>query len=144
MWGDAGIGFDLVTTLDVDPPGSDTRIVRVADYPDWIRGVRAVTSADELAWRVVGPGETPWRLEVARGSTDRELAVRWRADRCRIDWRLEVRTGEAFGTTGPWLSPSTPDSAGCPADPVIRAIILTFDRPIDLDTVGTSGNTSGG
>jgi hypothetical protein len=142
VWGGAGSGVDLATTIDVDPPGSDTRIVEVVDYSRWVLGVRALAAADDLGWRAVGPDDAGWRLEIARGSTPHELAVRWHGYRCQTDWKLSVRRDPPLA--GPWVSPSAQSIEGCEEDRISRAVVLTFDRPIDLDTVTTNDNTSGG
>ncbi|MDQ3127522.1 MAG: hypothetical protein M3Q66_03570, partial [Chloroflexota bacterium] len=143
IWNGAGSRVDLVTTIDVDPPGGDTRIVEVVDYSRRVLNVRAATAGDLLRWQPVGPEAAGWRLDIATGSTSRELAVRWHANRCQTDWELHVRVDGGFGP-GPFVLPTTMGLEACAEDPVARAIVLAFDRPIDLDTVTTSDNTSGG
>ncbi|MDQ3127036.1 MAG: hypothetical protein M3Q66_01065, partial [Chloroflexota bacterium] len=91
IWHGAGSRVDLATTIDVDPPGGDTRIVEVVDYSRRVLSVRAATDGDHLRWQPVGPEAAGWRLEIATGSTSRELAVRWHANRCQTDWELHVR-----------------------------------------------------
>ena len=128
---------DLATTLDVGPFGKHTREIRVYDYDQWIVSVRRATAADNLNWRPTSQerdGRTP--LEVARGPSDREVGVRWKGAACAPDWRVLVTVHPDLADPGPWIQAQTfGDGCDNPTEMVTRALIITFDRPIDLNRV---------
>jgi hypothetical protein len=135
---------DLATTLDAGPFGANTRIVQVYDYDDLIASVRPATGADQLTWQRINPGRDGI-VQIARGANDHEVAIRWTGGACDLHWRLLVDLQPASATPGPWIQPMSFDGY-CPANPVLRAVILTFKEPIDLRALrsivpGSNGNT---
>ena len=132
-------GLDLATTIDVELPaiGAGRGTVEIADHIGSIVTARAVSPDDYQGWKPVGPAEG-WWLEIAPGSAPHELAIRWKGNRCDTTWELTV-------LAGPWLDLSWPSVDGCaPTDGTPRAIVLTFDHPIDFGRVTANDNTSGG
>lgn len=127
---------DLATTIDVGPFGEHTREIRVYDYGQLIVSVRRATAADHLTWRPTNP-KRDGIVEVARGATDRNVGVRWSGGACDLDWRLLVRVNPGTADPGPWIEPETSGDS-CPGEQVTRALVITFNRPIDLDRVRSS------
>jgi hypothetical protein len=126
---------DLETTIDVGPFGEHTRVVEVLDYGQWIVSVRRATAADTLTWVPTNP-KRDGIVEVARGGSDREVAVRWNGGACALDWRLQVKVELRADGPGLWIQPYTFGSLCTkPGEMVTRAIVITFDRPIDLGRV---------
>lgn len=128
---------NLATTLDLGPAGAHTREIRVYDYGQWIALVRYPTSADDLAWQPTNPKRDGF-LDVARGATDREVAIRWSGMACAPDWRVLVIV-EARGADPPglYVQPQT-YGGGCSESDrseLTRALIITFNRPVDLDAI---------
>ena len=80
-------------------------------------------------------------LEVARGRTDREVAIRWTAGACDPEWRVQVKT--RFDAPGVFIQPQTSGDY-CPGNVAPRSIMLIFDHPVDLDTVRTTDEASSG
>jgi hypothetical protein len=140
VWtGNSCCALELATTIDVELPrvGSAGGTVEVRDYLGMVVAARMAGPDEFSGWRPVGPAEG-WWLEVAPGATPAELAIRWTADRCDTTWNLTVREG-------PWLDLTRPFVEGCEtANGIPRVIVLTFDKPIDVDSVGANDSTSGG
>ena len=134
----AASSVELATSIDLRPGGSDTRPVEVFDHPDIVIAARAVTPADRLDWRRIGPVEGV-RFEIAAGPSDRALAIRWSGRACQTEWTIQV-----FRDDSGLVIYADPRDVECSGDPILRAIVLTLDGPIDLDTVKTNDNTSGG
>ena len=72
------------------------------------------------------------------GSAPHELAIRWKSNRCETTWELTVLAGP--GST----SPGRYADGRAPTDGTSRAIVLTFDHPVDFGRVTANDNTSGG
>lgn len=126
---------DLETTIDVGPFGEHTRKVEVRDYGQWIVSVRRATAADSLTWQPTNP-KRDGIVEVARGATDRDVGIRWNGGACALDWQVQVKVELRADGPGLWIQPQTfGDFCDNPRDMVTRALVITFNRPIDLDRV---------
>ena len=69
---------------------------------------------------------------------DREVAIRWSGMACAPDWRVLVIV-EARGADPPglYVQPQT-YGGGCSESDrseLTRALIITFNRPVDLDAI---------
>ncbi|HXU85673.1 MAG TPA: hypothetical protein VN773_07690 [Verrucomicrobiae bacterium] len=130
---------DLVPTLTLQDPSVRTRSVRVVDYDDQVVAIRSTAGLD-LTWQRIEPRERG--LDVARGASDREVAIRWTGGRCDPDWQVQLRSAtDGSGSVGVevWTSGDF-----CPDDLVTRSLVLEFDHPIALDDLTTTWNPSGG
>lgn len=121
---------DLATTLDLHDLDAHTSLVQVADYDAGITSVSAATGLGSLEWHQPLGNETD-HMDVAKGRTSHELVLRWHAEACRTTWRIHVNV-TADGKV--YLYPSSRDPE-CTGDRVERRIVITFDRPIDIDKV---------
>jgi hypothetical protein len=133
---------DLQTTLDLHDIDSRTTLVRVFDYDQQILSVQDVTPRDQLDWRFT-VHKYMANLEVARGRTDREVAIRWTFGACDPEWVVRVR--KLADKSGVFIQPTT-SGDDCSGDRVPRSILLVFDRPIALDSIRTTDEavSSGG
>jgi hypothetical protein len=133
---------DLATTIDLHDLDARTDLVRVFDYGGQIISARPVTARDRLNWRYT-LHKYMASLEVARGRTDRELAIRWTSGACNPEWRILVSTRP--DGPGPFVQPRTYGD-DCPEDPTKVSIMIEFDHAIDLDEVRTTDEavSSGG
>jgi len=122
---------DLATTLDLHDLDANTTLVKVADYDDGITSVSAATGLGPLDWHQP-LGNATDHMDVAKGRTNRELVLRWYAEDCRTSWRVHVNV-DAKGRV--YLFPFTRDVPECEGATVVRRIVITFDHPIDIDTV---------
>ncbi len=126
---------DLSTTIDVGPFGEHTRRVEVYDYGQWVVSVRRATAADNLNWQPTNP-KRDGIVEVARGATDRDVGIRWNGGACAPDWQVQVKVESRADGEGLWIQPVTYGNfCESPGEMVTRALVITFDRPIDLDRV---------
>lgn len=128
---------DLGTTLDLHGIDARTDEVRVFDYDEQIAGVRTVAGLGSVAWKDVLPGLDG--LQVARGRSSREVALRWSAGRCHRDWRVLVEDihGKIHITAMTFGDP-------CENDLVKREIVIVFDQPVALDQITTEPPGQGG
>jgi hypothetical protein len=140
VWtGNSCCGLGLASAIDVVLPnvGTGRGTIQIYDYLGAVVAARMATPDEFSGWRPVGPAEG-WWLEIAPGATPRELAIRWTGDHCDTTWSLTVREG-------PWLDLTRPFVEGCEAaNGIPRVVVLTFDQPIDVQTVTANDNTSGG
>jgi hypothetical protein len=123
---------DLATSIDLRNPDLQTTLVRVFDYHQQIRSVHSTAGLGSLTWRRIGP-DLQAGLQVARGRSDREVAVRWTAGACAPEWQIRVYR-ELDGQIR--IEPSSSGDP-CGTRKVVRQILLTFDDPIDLDRIRT-------
>lgn len=130
---------DLVPTFQLRDLGEGTQTVRVFDYEDQVIAVRSPKGLD-LDWRPIEPHEAG--LEVARGASDREIAIRWTAGACNVDWRVLLHA--VAGRPGTVHVTVQTFGDYCPDARVARSIVLEFDRPITPDDLITTYNPSGG
>lgn len=130
---------DLATTFDLPNLDARTDLVRVFDLDDQVVGVRS-TAGLSLTWRPVEPKEA--RLEVARGASTRELAVRWTAPACIRNWDIRVEAAPAGGVIVT-VQTRLIDGA-CPVGDARRSVVIEFDRPVDVDKVTTTWDPGGG
>jgi hypothetical protein len=121
---------DLATTLDVHDLDAHTSLVRVIDYDSAIVSVAPATGLVALHWRQPIGNATDF-MDVAQGRTARELVLRWSALACAMTWKLQVNVSSDGRV---YLSPST-HAGECESADVVRRIVITFDRPIDIDKV---------
>jgi hypothetical protein len=131
-------GVDLATTIDVRlaNSGAGSDVVQVADYIGTVVAARFTDVGAYADWKPLGGG---WDLQVAQ-TASRELAVRWTADRCDTAWRMDVRDGFGIFLTQPSVV-----GYGCELPPGgWWAVVLTFDRSVDIERVHTEVGTSGG
>jgi hypothetical protein len=130
---------DLATTLDLANPDARTDVIRVFDYGVGVAEVRK-TDGGRLAWQRIDDGRAG--VDVARGSSEREVAIRWMSGTCDRDWqvRLQPRTGESGSIT---LELRTYDDY-CPETSAARSLVLVFDHPVDLRAFHVEYNPSGG
>lgn len=91
-----------------------------------------------LTWRPIGPPEASSKAVAATGDP-RQLAVRWRPNICGVAERLIVTANLWIGFH--W---ALTDEAPCPTGREDAVVLLTFDRPIDVDVVKTDDVSSGG
>ena len=123
---------DLATTIDLSDLDARTSLVRVLDYDRQIASIRTTAGLGTLDWTRVGPDPLVG-LDVARGRSDREVAIRWRGSRCSSTWQIGVQNlpdGQIL------VEPRT-FGGDCGNDAVVRRILITFDRPIDVDRIRT-------
>jgi hypothetical protein len=129
---------ELETSIDVGPFGDHTRLVEVLDYDHWIVSVRRATAADQLTWQKSNP-KRDGIVEVARGATDRDVGIRWNGGACALDWQLLVDGHPSGADPSLWIQPYTfGNLCTNPGAKVTRALVITFNRPIDLDIVRSS------
>jgi hypothetical protein len=133
---------DLATTIDLHDVDARTDVVRVFDYGGQIVSARPVTARDRLEWRYTVHKYMAF-LEVARGRSDREVAIRWTSGSCNREWRILVSA--RTDAPGVFVQPRTYGDY-CPEDPKKVSIMLEFDRAVDLDDVRTTDEefSSGG
>ena len=81
-------------------------------------------------------------IDVARGRSVREVAIRWTSGACDRDWqvRLQPRVGDSGSIS---IDLGTFDEY-CPQDPVARSVVLVFEHPVDLAAFHVEYNPSGG
>jgi hypothetical protein len=124
---------DLATTFDLPNLDARTDLVRVFDLDDQVAGVRS-TAGLSLAWQRVEPKEA--RLEVARGTSTREVALRWTsAVACVREWDIRVEAGPDGAVIV--RVQALLNNTDCSGDDVRRSIAIEFDHPVDLDQVTT-------
>jgi hypothetical protein len=133
---------DLATTIDLRDLDARTDLVRVFDYGGQIVSARPVTARDRLEWRYTVHKYTAF-VEVARGRTDREVAIRWTSGACNREWRILVSA--RTDAPGVFVQPRTYGD-DCPEHPRKVSIIIEFDHAVDLDAVRTTDEavSSGG
>jgi hypothetical protein len=123
---------DLATTIDLQVGGDHRSVIRVADYAQQITSVQALDGAGSLTWQRAGPAPEVG-LDVARGPSDREVAIRWKGPSCADDWRVLVRTM----SDGMILVAPQTEGGECSGPAATIGLVLSFDRPIDLDRIRT-------
>lgn len=128
---------DLATTMDLHDLDARTRLVRVVDYDAQVVSVRS-TAGLKLSWHRIEPREAG--LDVARGATDREVAIRWTSGACDPEWQILLRS-IAGGNVNVEIRTF---GEFCPGDRGTSSVVLEFDRPIDPDALTTTYNPSGG
>jgi hypothetical protein len=79
-------------------------------------------------------------VEVARGPTDRDVGIRWLGGACALDWQVKVKAylesaDPQIRVDAGTFGDSFPDD---PSRRVSRALLLTFNQPIDLDRIRSS------
>lgn len=132
---------DLATTMNLHDLDPRTRIVRVFDYDQLVRSVRSAHSGESFAWRPTWP-DRAGSLEVARGRTNWEIAIRWRSGSCDPEWSVLVN--RLVDPPGVYIQPQTFGDY-CPDEKHRRIIVIEFDQPVGLDQVKSSDpNGSGG
>ena len=123
---------DLATTLDLLDLDPRTNEVRVYDYDRQIASVATTAGLGTLSWRRAGPNPLV-ALDVARGNSDRDVAIRWTGSGCAPIWRVRVQTlSDGKILVEPSMSGDT-----CDKDSVTRRILIRFDHPVDLDRIRT-------
>lgn len=130
---------DLATTIDLKAPDAVTDVIRVFDYGIGVTAVRRASDS-ALDWQRIEDRDA--QIDVARGRSEREVAVRWGSGTCDRAWdvRLQPRSGD----------PATIDvdvrtfDDYCPERPVTRSVLLVFDHAVDLDAFHVEYNPSGG
>jgi hypothetical protein len=133
---------DLATTIDIGPFGGIPGVVRVFDYGRIIVSVRRATAADGLDWQPSNPNRDGI-VEVARGASDRDVGLRWKVGTCAYDRRLLVKA--YLDLADPQISVEPQNFGGpCPDEPVTRALLITFDRRVDLDLIRSGSRNSTG
>ncbi len=123
---------DLATTLDLHDLDPRTKEVRVFDYDRQIASVATTAGLGALSWKRAGPDPLV-ALDVARGNSDREVAIRWTGSGCALVWRVRVQN---LGDGKILVEPSTSGDT-CDKDSVVRRILIRFDHPVDLDRIRT-------
>ena len=108
--------------------------VSIVDDADQVERARADDSGIRRDWSTPTVG---WETQVARGDTDRELAVRWISGSCDQGWTMEI-------SKGPQIDLRVPSVGNCSGTRIQHGIVLTFDHPIDPATVKLPENLSGG
>jgi hypothetical protein len=128
---------DLATSIDLHDPDASTSLVSVRDYGRQIAGATSAAGLGPRSWQDVGPIED--FIDVARGGSNREVVIRWQGAACATSWRLDI-SSLADGSIV--VKPST-HAEGCAGDEayegptVPRRIVITFDRPVELDSFRT-------
>jgi hypothetical protein len=130
---------DLATTLDLHDPDARTRVIRVFDYGNLVESVRS-TAGLKLTWHRMEQHEAGF--DVARGASDREVAIRWPSGGCDPDWQVLLRT--VAGRPGAIDVEVRTYGESCPNDLVPRSILLEFDHPVALEALTTEYSPSGG
>lgn len=130
---------DLATTIDLASPDPHTDVVEVFDYGV---GVTAVQQAEDrrFDWKLMNDERVG--VEIARGESERQVAIRWTAGACDRDWQLRLRPG--VGGAGSTSFDLRTFDDYCPEKPAARSLVLVFDRPVDLDAFHVEYNPSGG
>jgi hypothetical protein len=123
---------DLATTMDLGDLDRHTTLVRVFDYDRQIASVATTAGLGALSWKRAGPDPLV-ALDVARGKSDREVALRWTGSGCALVWRVRVQN---LGDGKILVEPSTSGDT-CDKDSVVRRILIRFDHPVDLDRIRT-------
>ena len=123
---------DLATTLDIHNVDARTDLVRVFDYDRQIASVATTAGLGTLSWKRAGPDPVV-ALFVARGNSDRDVAIRWTGSGCDIVWRVRVRNLR----DGMILVEPSTSGTTCDKDSVVRRILIRFDHPVDLDRIRT-------
>jgi hypothetical protein len=81
-------------------------------------------------------------VEIARGTSGRQVAIRWTAGACDRNWELRLRPG-ASGAGSISFDLRTFDDY-CPERSAARSLVLVFDHPVDGDAFHVEYNPSGG
>jgi hypothetical protein len=124
---------DLATHIEIDDLDSDTTLVQVFDYDQVLATASAAPRDGSLRWQKLGP--IPDVIEVARGSSSREVAVRWIGTSCDTEWRIDVHEAkDGIIVLEPWRSG---EPADCPARPVKREVLFEFNHAIELERIHT-------
>ena len=124
---------DLATTIDLHDIDARTDEVRVYDYDRQIASVATTAGLGTLLLEA-GRARILVALDVARGNSDRDVAIRWTGSGCAPIWRVRVQTlSDGKILVEPSMSGDT-----CDEDSVTRRILIRFDRPVDLDDVRTT------
>ena len=120
---------DLMTSDELHDVDANTPLVHVFDYGRAISSVSPALHLESPVWQELRP--VPDFIEVARGQSSREVAVRWQGPAC-AGWRLNVRSSQDSFILEP-----RPDDASCDGDLVKHTVVIAFDRPVDLDAFRT-------
>jgi hypothetical protein len=126
----------LETTIDVElAPGV---VVEIVDNPAEVIAVRRGELAGAASWITGdGPADTgtiSLGVDEARPS---ELRIAWRGECDRV-WRLEWSLGSELLL---WPREQLP---ACRLGVTRREVVLTFDHPVDIETIVVSNGGSGG
>ena len=130
---------DLATSIDLRDPDARTRIIRVFDYGLGVVSVRETTGLT-LRWQRIEQRDAG--IEVARGASDREVAIRWTAGACNREW--QVRLSPLASHLGSISVELRTLGDVCPANPVQRSLVIEFDHPVALESLWTEFSPSGG
>lgn len=123
---------DLATTLDLRDLDANTSLVRVYDYGDVIDSVGPISDQGASSWQRLGPVRD-LGLDVAYGSSHRDVAIRWKGVACDPTWRLEIHYSPNGTLVAPWQT-----GTDCEGDTVVRQLIVHFHEPVDIDTFHTT------
>jgi hypothetical protein len=124
---------DLATSFEIDGLASDTTLVQVFDYDQVLATAIAIPRGESLRWQKLGP--VPDLIEVARGRSSREVAVRWFGSTCDEAWRIDVHSApDGSIVMEPWRTGGPGD---CPSSPVNREVLFEFNHAVDLDRIHT-------
>jgi hypothetical protein len=123
--------IDLATSIDLRDPDTQA-IVRVFDYDQQIRTVRPAAGLGTVTWQRVGP-DFQTGLQVARGPSDRDVAIRWTGGTCDPGWQIRVHRD----LNGQVRIEPSPSGDPCQTHSVVRKILLTFNQTVDLDRIRT-------
>lgn len=122
---------DLATTIDLQNVDANTDALRVFDYGDVVSRIVAIDPSAHFTWHDLQP--IPDFIQVARGATNREVAVRWRGVACDRVWRLDVNA--VIG--GPIVLQPLRSDGECEGPEVLHRVLLVFDAPVDLERFQT-------
>jgi hypothetical protein len=122
---------DLATSIDLRDFDENTELVQVYDYGQSITAVRDGAGRGPFEWHRAGPDPLDG-LEVARGGSTAEIAVRWNAGFCGSSIRLLIHD---FGDGIRIEARESGDQ--CDGDRSFGPILIEFEHQVDVDKVFT-------